>query len=114
MAKRWDRKVPFDSSTGDMLEYSPTDQVWNYSSKMYVPVLWKDNYAFKDTLEYEGYERGRSSCIIKFRCVTVNNRVRMFMTDFDNVVRMMKDGKVTGEWTFAKRGANFGVMLAKG
>jgi hypothetical protein len=34
----------------------------------------------------------------------------MFVTDFDSIVKELVDGKITGKFTFSKRGANYGCM----
>lgn len=73
---------------------------------------FKPNKEFYDELEYIGYSRGRSSIKIKFKSLINNKKYEMFITDFDN---LLLDGKfanpLKGNFTFCKRGANFGIKM---
>lgn len=70
-----------------------------------------DNYKWEDTINYNGYGRGRSSCVIYFWSVYHHQNMQMFMTDFDNIVKQMNYGQLTGTFTFCKRGQNYGIKL---
>lgn len=70
-----------------------------------------DNYKWEDTISYNGYGRGCSSCVICFWSVYYQQNMQMFMTDFNNIVRKMDHGKLTGTFTFCKRGQNYGIKL---
>lgn len=37
----------------------------------------------------------------------------MFLADFSNIVELLVEGKLTGTFTFCKRGANYGVKYVK-
>jgi len=71
---------------------------------------WRPNYTFKDTLTIVDYYKGRSAIHIT---VKDSNGVKynMFLSAFWWVVTNLtiKNGKVDGEWTFVKRGANYGL-----
>lgn len=72
-----------------------------------------ENRVFDDTLTYMGYARGRSSAVFNFKDST-GATYQMFMKDVDELLssKNLIDGKVTGTWTYCKRGKNFGIKLA--
>ena len=100
----WDRKIPFDEK-GNLIVYP------DYRG---VPE-WRDVYEVEMTLTFQYFSRGRSAA----RAVFLNEkkqRFEMFLSDIDTLIRdgSLKPGGVTkGNWTFCKRGANFGVCPAK-
>lgn len=69
-----------------------------------------DNYIFTDTLTYDHYARGRSAAYFKFKR-TDGREVVVFLTDFEEFVKLMVNGKISGNFTFCKRGQNFGCKL---
>lgn len=95
-----DFEIPFDKD-GNQLGY--------YDS-FYAKELRK-NEAFKASLRYVGYSRGRSSAKIVFMLAETDRRVEMFLTDFDAAVFHMVRGVVTGTFCYTKRGENYGVKL---
>ncbi len=76
-------------------------------------VVYVENRVFDETLTYTGYGRGRSSAVFYFEDST-GATYQMFMTDMDHLLssKNLIDGKVTGTWTYCKRGKNFGIKLA--
>lgn len=98
MAKEY--QVPFDKN-GEMLSYPENWMVGE----------WKDNYIFSDTLEYDTYSRGRSSALICFKSQSNGKSYSMFMTDFDDVAKLMVNGVLKGTFTFQKRGQNYGIRM---
>ena len=72
-----------------------------------------DNYEFTTTLTYYGYCRGCSACNIMFRSPDFKQTLYMFMTDFDEVVDRLINGKLSGTFTFCKRGMNYGIKMVK-
>lgn len=92
-----DFKVPFNSH-GDQLAYP------KYAS------LEVQNFEFEDTLTWAGFERGQSAARLLFRRSN-GNLVRMFLGEFDKVAPLLRDGKLTGTFTFCKRGTNFGTRM---
>jgi hypothetical protein len=75
-------------------------------------VIQLDNYEFEDTLTYDGYSRGRSAAYFSF-LRSDGRKVTVFLTDFESIVNHMVKGKITGKFTFCKRGMNFGCKLIK-
>jgi len=56
------------------------------------------------------YGRGRSA--VGFEMVRSNGKtVNMFVSDFHIVIPHMVNGKVTGRFTFIKKGQNYGCKL---
>jgi hypothetical protein len=92
-------QIPFDEA-GNQLHY-PMSQT----------TTWKDNYQFPDELQYISYARGRSAAYFQFESTITKRRFTMFLTDFDAIVKHLVDGKLSGTWTFCKRGENFGVQF---
>ena len=72
---------------------------------------WKDNYEFEDTLKYSGYSRGNSSCTVQFKSVNDGKEYTMFMVELNDCIDKLVDGKLTGKFTFCKRGQNYGIKL---
>lgn len=73
-------------------------------------VVKQQNHVFSDTLEYVTYEKGRSAINFIFSRAD-GRKVSMFSTDFDVAIKKMVNGKLTGNFTFCKRGANYGCKL---
>lgn len=71
------------------------------------------NYQFCDSLEYDGYSRGRSAAYFNFKSKKDGRGYTFFLTDFEDIIKEMEQGVVSGVFTFCKRGANFGCKLIK-
>lgn len=95
-------KIPFYK--GNHLGYEPE----------YIDVEWRGNYEFEDTLTYEGFGRGRSSVRLYFKGAN-GDEYEMFMKDFDEIMKSgkIKGGKISGKWTFVKRGRNYGIKMVE-
>lgn len=91
-------QIPFDKNGNQM----------SYGDEWFSPT-WKDNYEFKDRLEYYGYGRGRSSITMDFKSTTDGKRYSMFISDFDDIVCDLENGIIEGKFTFVKKGRNFGL-----
>jgi hypothetical protein len=72
-----------------------------------------DNFEWEDTLEYESFGRGTSAAHLYFKSTITGKSYQMFLKDFEDIVKLLVDGKVSGIWTFCKRGQNYGVKLLK-
>jgi len=105
MNKKGDYKIPFDKK-GNQLDY-PAPDYGNPGSG----TVWIDNHVFGDTLTLHGYGRGRSS--VTFIMSRPDGRtVSVFVSDFYDMATKMVHGEITGVFTFAKKGANYGCKLA--
>ena len=100
--KKGDYQIPFDSN-GDMLTYAGHGMMHGTT------VTWKDNFQWDDNLEYESYGKGMSAIHIYFRSLVSGKKYTMFMTDFHDIIKDMVTGRLSGTFTFQKRGMNFGV-----
>ena len=96
-------QIPFDDS--GMQQY-PAHYVDGFR--------WEDNREFEETLTLTGYSRGRSAAGFEFRD-SQGKCYYMFLTDMVELVtgNVLDHGKITGTWTFCKRGANYGVRLVR-
>lgn len=74
---------------------------------------YEDNFEWEDTLKYETFGRGTSAAHLWFRSTITGKEYMMFLTDFSNIVELLVEGKLTGTFTFCKRGANYGVKYVK-
>ena len=70
-----------------------------------------DNFEFIDTLEYVSYNTGRSAIGFIFRLASSGTLVNVFITDMSKMLLKMVEGKISGKFTFCKRGANYGCKL---
>jgi hypothetical protein len=76
-----------------------------YGTKpIYVP-----NFIFSDTLEYVDYIPGRSSAYLTFIALGSGLTYYMFLSNFHTVVKDMNGGRVTGRFTFTKKGTQVGL-----
>lgn len=69
-----------------------------------------DNFVFEDTLEFDHCERGRSAATFHFKR-SDGSKVEFFMQETARLFPYFKDGKVTGRFTFVKRGANYSCSI---
>ena len=102
-------QIPFDKS-GNQQDYPSSWYVGEYPNHKAVGPNFVDNFEFTDTLTYRTYGKGRSS--IGFEMVRSDGTtVNMFVSDFHIVISHMVNGKVTGRFTFIKKGMNYGCKL---
>jgi hypothetical protein len=97
-------QIPFDKD-GNLWDYPSYDESEN---------VWKDNYTFIGRLNVLGFERGRSAAHL---IVTDDSghEYQMFLTSFKQVLltRNITKGEIEeSEWTFIKKGCNYGICLA--
>jgi len=104
MSKKGDYPIPFDKH-GNQLDY--------HEPKGWQPSILKDNFTFDDTLTLDKYGRGRSSVTftMRRRC---GKTVSVFVSDFFDMAAHPKfaAGKISGTFTFTKRGQNYGCKMA--
>lgn len=96
MKAEW--QIPFNSR-GDQVAY-PSENT-----------ELRPNFEFQDVLIYHGFERGRSAAHMVFKRERAETLVRVFLKEFEGFVPHMRAGKVSGRFTFCKRGQNFGCIL---
>lgn len=100
MAKKiGEYQIPFNKN-GDQLHY-PAHYTMDTGR-------WKDNFTFEGVLEITRMERGMSAAY--FHAKDQEGRgYTMFMKDLFEALPYMAYGKLTGRFTFTKRGNNYGV-----
>lgn len=91
-------QIPFDED-GNQQDYEI-----NYS---WIKSKMVDNFIFEDTLEYESYGRGRSSISFTFKRQN-GKTVSVFASNLIEFIPYFIDGKITGLFTFVKKGQNYG------
>ena len=96
-------KVPFDKD-GNLMTHP----------EEYSRPLWRDNSTFPAAMTIAGIARGRSAdnFILKDEAGRTYN---IFLRDALDMVRAttVVNGVVSGNWTFRKRGPNYGIILAR-
>lgn len=74
--------------------------------------VWKENFEFEATLEVYGITRGRSAARFRLRNTEAPfERYEMFMTCVEDLLvnGEVSKGRITGRWTFCKRGSNYSL-----
>lgn len=133
--KKKDFKVPFDGK-GNMLTYASVEYP-ELPSYEYVDCAetspgarlkydktgwyryvrageWRDNYVFHATLSVTGITRGRSAARINLEDEQ-GRKYEMFLTDVADLLQRAPTiayGMIEADWTFQKRGSNYGIRVA--
>lgn len=98
MAKTGEYKIPFDSN-GNLLHYQ------------YGVCQLVDNYQFGTTLVLRDMAVGRSAKYLIWED-TAGRQYPMFVSCLLNAIKagaVIKEGRMTGSFTFRKRGQNYGI-----
>ena len=108
-------QIPFDPKTGDqqhypepVFEHPPAGEV----RAIRLDPVWRDNEVFADTLTFDGFARGRSAAYGLFRRAD-GTGCTVFLADLEAIVPHLAGGKISGQFTFCKRGMNYGTKLVK-
>jgi hypothetical protein len=91
-------QIPFDAD-GNQQDYAMN---YHWSTTKMV-----DNFIFEDTLEYEHFGRGRSSITFTFKRQN-GKTVSVFASNLVEFIPHFVDGKISGRFTFVKKGTNYG------
>ena len=124
--RKGDYQIPFDKNgnqqdypaswyveTGETQDYMRGDGLTGKAPKYRSEgPEWKDNFEFDDTLTLVAYGRGRSSVNFTLQR-TDGTTVSMFVSDFYDAAFKMHEGKITGRFTFTKKGQNYGCRLVE-
>lgn len=92
-------QIPFDKH-GNQLDY----EAWDVAEML-------DNFKFNDELAFICYGRGRSSVTFTMQRKSTGRTVSMFVSDFSDAIPMMVNGRISGDFTFVKKGQNYGCKL---
>lgn len=101
MAKSGNYPIPFRNG-----------QPMSYTDAWDKPTEWRDNVDFDAIMDYDGFGRGRSSALLYFKD-RAGVRYPMFMKDFDECARYMRNGEIRCIWRFVKRGQNYGLTMVR-
>lgn len=104
MKKKPTWKVPFDEG-GNLMDWTTGENDPDVRE-------WRENSEWSDTLTFTHASRGRSACHFHWKGKD-GASYNMFLTDFESSVYFIEFGKLSGHFTFVKRGANYGVKLAR-
>ena len=94
-------KIPFRD--GNQMEFEPYCKGDTFE--------WIDNFYFEDELSFVSYGRGRSSVTFTFRRKSNDKTVSMFVSDFSDAFPFAVGGKLSGKFTFIKKGQNYGCRM---
>lgn len=101
MGKNKDYQIPFNVN----------NELMSYANGNGYGVTWLPNYEFQDVLKFEEFERGRSAAHAVFKSLKDNKRYPMFLKDLSDAIERLVGGTLSGQFTFQKRGQNYGVAL---
>lgn len=109
-----DYLIPFHPVTGDLMHYPQSYYVGEYPNGKLTEPDWRQNYKFESFLYFKGFSRGRSAAYANF---VDDNGVRhtMFLSDLEDLIKSRSTfmrGAWHDEWTFCKRGMNYGIRMA--
>ena len=82
--------------------FSPEQLEIKFLGKDYIkckPIVWLDNYEFEDTLRYIGR--------LHFESTTDKKRFLVSSSELDKIIMKMRDGKITGKFTFIRTQGRF-------
>ena len=119
--------IPFDRN-GNLLDYSrwslstEGEEICKRDGKFEIfrgrdntlTEVFVPNFEFEDTLIFTHFSRGRSSVKAHFESQTTGKKYEMFIIDLEDVIKANYSiTKLSGRFTFVKRGQNYGVKLLK-
>ncbi len=65
---------------------------------------------FDAELTFDRFARGRSSAVALFDlCTGVS--APMFLSNLQEIIHILKDGKIRGRWIVVKKGENYGIAI---
>ena len=102
-------------------------QTWKMHFKNGVPCKWdgdayneeRENYVFEADLYIAGYERGCFSAVLILVPYEEKDkgwreqkvRYQVFMSDTEDIIKEMVKGRIKANFTWTKKGANYGLKL---
>lgn len=118
--------IPFETKTGNLLEYvnysreeidddtKRADIEKNSRTAYRDGIVFLQNYVFTDALEFTGFSFGRSACRAQMKSGK-GQIYPLYISEFEKLLLAgkMNGTKITGNWTFSKKGSNYGLTVAK-
>ena len=89
------------------IKYNPDN---DYSKPGQWGHYWVDNFVFEDTIEFDHCSRGRSAATFHFKR-SDGSKIEFMMHETTRLFPYFRDGKVTGKFTFIKRGTNYSCSI---
>ena len=86
------------AANGDMLSYP------DWKSTM------DEANPFDAELFFKGFTRGRSSALAVFT-TGLGMEVPMFLSNLEEIFRLIKNGHISGRWIVVKKGQNYGIAI---
>lgn len=107
----YEGKIPFDQYGNPVPFYNGVTR--GPYANLDSDYIWKDNAPFRATLEFKGFQRGRSAAhAIYAKRDDESWQAVMFLTDFTEVVdRGLAPKHLSGRFVHVKRGSNYGIKL---
>ena len=99
--KKGNYKIPLDNRTGHPMTYS--------SNEAYTE--WVENWVFSDILKLKKLKRARSAAHLIFVSLQTDIEFTMFLKDFLDCNEQLNGGILRGQFTFQKRGMNYGIRM---
>lgn len=116
MAKKEPLMIPFSTRDGSLVQYTgcmpntPQDERWNNGQW-----IWKENFIFEDEIQFIGFYRGCSSAGATFKSLNDGKKYNVFLKDLSDMILSdeFRSGIIHGQFTFVKRGQNYGLKYLK-
>jgi hypothetical protein len=106
--------IPFRTRDGSLLQYTGTlpnssqDERCNNGRW-----IWKENFIFNDDIQFLGFYRGCSSAGATFKSLNDGKEYNVFLKDLSDMILAdgFRSGIIHGQFTFVKRGQNYGLKF---
>jgi hypothetical protein len=115
----WNRQAPWGSKSGDLIGYvnytASGDAAEVGHGENREKIEWRPaDIPFEATIEFTGFERGRSAARAAFRIKETGGKAFMFLKDIEDALMAGREIQKTlsGQWVVVKRGSDFGIRIA--
>jgi len=105
--------IPVTRDREEMLKY--VGKIYEYNQNGSDCYKWVQNHMWSDTMVLDGLERGRSAAHFIIYSEVSGKRYYMFMKDMVDMIKnhTIENGRISGCFTYAKRGQNYGIKYAE-
>ncbi len=111
----WNRMAPWGEKSGNLIDYLSPSQTEVGFGERREKIDWRPaDVPFQASLEFTGFERGRSAARATFQIKETGGKVLMFLKDIEDVLTAGRSiqKSMSGQWIVVKRGSDFGVRMA--
>lgn len=111
MAKEQIKMIPVTRDTEEMFRWVGHSYDWKPDGND--NFKWIQNYTWSDTLTLVEMGRGQSAAFFVLKSEISGKTYYMFMKDLLDMIlsRTIEKGKISGNFTYVKRGNNYGVKV---